>query len=68
MFYPGPPPPVMPPTVQGELFPAHKTALVQGRLEQAKGSLVGLEHVVEVRPVREGEPWYACRLCDCEFK
>ena len=30
--------------------------------------MVGLEYVVEVRPVREGEPWYSCTLCDQEFR
>ena len=32
------------------------------------GYMVGLEYVVEVRPVREGEPWYSCTLCDQEFR
>merc|ERR1719447_2547020 len=29
--------------------------------------VVGLEYIVEVRPVREGDPWYTCRLCDRVF-
>merc|ERR1712013_582527 len=29
--------------------------------------VVGLEYIVEVRPVREGDPWYTCRLCDRKF-
>lgn len=75
MAYPGPPPPL--PRVApahlaswekgGELFPAHKTTLVQGVLDRREG-MVGLEYVVEVRPVREGEPWYSCRLCDVQLR
>merc|ERR1719341_747992 len=30
--------------------------------------MVGLEYIVEVRPVREGEPWYTCRLCETQFR
>lgn len=75
MYYPGPPPPIANSrglnSVQreegGELFPTHKTALIQAPIDKLDG-MVGLEYIVEVRPVREGEPWYACRLCETQFR
>jgi len=51
----------------GELLPKHKTALVQASIDKMDG-MVGLEYIVEVRPVREGEPWYTCRLCETQFR
>jgi len=74
MYYPGPPPPIGDSRLKmmqieegGELLPTHKTALVQASIDKMDG-MVGLEYIVEVRPIREGEPWYTCRLCETQFR